>query len=245
MADLVVITPTRARPDRFAELVAAVRDTTAGRAQVLGLVDDDDPAYDEYELLDTWLMIGPRCSLSEWTNQGARYTIGAGAVAPPRYLASLGDDHRPRTKDWDRRLIEAIEALPGPGFAYGNDLLQGERLPTAWVVSAELVRAVGWMMLPTCQHMYVDTAVLELGRAAGRIVYRPDVVIEHLHPAAGKAGWDDSYRQSNTPARFEADRQAFEAWKRDGLEADAARVKALRAEAACPSSESSEPPPSH
>jgi hypothetical protein len=53
---------------------------------------------------------------------------------PPRYLASLGDDHRPRTKGWDRRLIDAIESLGGaPGIAYGDDKLQGAALPTAWV----------------------------------------------------------------------------------------------------------------
>jgi betaine-homocysteine S-methyltransferase len=35
------------------------------------------------------------------------------------------------------------------------------------------------MMLPGCEHMYVDNAVLELGRAANRIAYVPEVVIEH------------------------------------------------------------------
>jgi hypothetical protein len=84
------------------------------------------------------------------------------------------------------------------------------------------------MMLPACQHMYVDTAILALGAAAGRITYRSDVVIEHLHPYAGKAQMDESYRESNGAARFEADRKAFEAWHADGLAEDAAKVEALR-----------------
>lgn len=230
MPDLVVITPTRGRPRQFAELLEAVRTTTDGRVQVLGLVDNDDPQFAGYDRLGAFLISGARRSLSAWTNEGATYVLGGGFggwADKPRYLASLGDDHRPRGA-WDLKLIEAIEGLPGGvGIAYGNDLLQGERLPTAWVVSADVVRAVGWMMLPTCEHMYVDAAVLELGKAAGRIVYRPDVVIEHLHPAAGKASMDDSYRESNAPARFEADLRAFEAWKRDGLAADVAKLHAL------------------
>jgi len=226
MADLVVITPSRDRPRQLNELTHAVWETTGGRADVLGLVDFDDPQRAAYKALPVRIWTGERKSLSGWTNHAALALLDG--PEPPRYLASLGDDHRPRTRDWNLKLTAAIEALPGGvGIAYGNDLLQGGHKPTAWVVSAELVHAVGWMMLPTCGHMYVDDAVLALGQAANRIVYRPDVVIEHLHPAAGKARWDDSYRASNATARYEADRQAFEAWKRDGLAADVAKVKTM------------------
>lgn len=231
MADLAVITPTRGRPERFADLVKAVHATAALDVHVWAGIDYDDPS-DYYEackdLPGEDLVVpyrGVRRSLSGWTNFLAEQALGS--RNPPRYLASLGDDHRPKTPRWDRKLVDAIEAMDGPGIAYGNDLYQGPNMPTAWVVSAELVRAVGWMMLPTCEHLYVDAAVLELGRAADRIVYRPDVVIEHLHPYAGKAQMDDSYRESNSRDRYAADQRAFEEWKRDGLEADAVKVRAL------------------
>ena len=227
MADLVILTPTRGRPVRFAELAAAVADTAELDVALVGYVDDDDPDREVYEAMaggQVHIAVGPRRSLAGWTNTGAHAAIHSGA----RYLASLGDDHLPRTRGWDRLLIDAVEELPGPGIAYGNDLFQGPRLPTAWVVAAELVRAVGWMMLPGCEHMYVDTAVLALGQAADRIVYRPDVVIEHRHPLAGKAGWDASYRESNAESRYAADRIAFDAWRTGGgLDADAATVQAL------------------
>jgi hypothetical protein len=227
MADLVVITPTRGRPARFAELANAIRDTAVLDVDLVGYVDNDDPDRDVYRAMaagPVHIAVGPRQSLSGWTNAGAHAAINSGA----RYLASLGDDHLPRTPGWDLRLIEAIEQLPGPGIAYGNDLFQGGALPTAWVVAAELVRAVGWMMLPACEHMYVDTAVLALGQAADRIVYRPDVVIEHRHPLAGKTAWDMSYRESNAESRYAADKAAYDAWcTGGGLEADAATVQAL------------------
>jgi len=234
MADLAVIVPTRGRPERFAELVTSVHRTAVGSVEIWPGIDTDDPSdyLSPLRGLPGAEMIvgtrGGRRSLSAWTNDLAERALDGLMGEPPRYLASLGDDHLPRTTAWDRTLIEAIETLPGGvGIAYGNDLLQGPDLPTAWVVSADLVRAVGWMMLPTCAHMYVDNAVLELGRAAGCIAYRPDVVIEHLHPAAGKAAWDDSYRASNAAARHQADRQAFDAWRGAGLAGDVAKVKAL------------------
>ncbi len=235
MPELVVITPSRGRPQQLAALADAVAETTRGRVEVIGCVDNDDPQLSAYEaLLPTpgpapyaplRLLFGERRSLSTWTNQAAQAALLA--PDPPRYLASLGDDHRPRTPDWDLRLVEAMEGIGGSGISYGNDLLQGPALPTAWVVSADIVAAVGWMMLPACAHLYVDNAVLELGRAADRIVYRPDVIIEHLHPMAGKAAWDGSYRESNARTRDAVDGAAFARWREDpdGLAADAATIR--------------------
>lgn len=227
MTDLVVITPSRGRPARLAGLLDAVRATAAGDVEVMVCLDADDPTLDDYRriLPRAPRLVGARRSLVGWTNHAA--TVLLDRPDPPRWLASLGDDHRPRTPGWDRLLTAAIEDMPGPGIAYGNDLFQGAGLPTAWVVSAELVRAVGWMMLPACEHLYVDRAVLELGRAAGRIAYRPDVVIEHLHPVAGKADWDASYRASNSPERYSGDGRAFEAWRAGQLPVDASAVRAL------------------
>ena len=233
MADLAVIVPSRGRPNQLVAMATAAWDfaerAIPHRLRIVVGVDEDDPDRSEYLLhghpfLD--VRVGPRRSLSGWTNHLAEQLLAE--RNPPRYLASLGDDHRPRTPGWDRRLIAAIESLGGaPGIAYGNDLLQGGRLPTAWVVSAELVRAVGWMMLPTCEHLFVDNAVLALGQASGRILYCPDVVIEHVHPVAGKAAWDDSYRATNAPERYATDREAFTRWQREGgLAADVAKILA-------------------
>lgn len=227
MADLVVLTPTRGRPAQFADLAEAIRATAALDVTLIGYVDDDDPARDAYlaqASSTVHIAVGPRRSLAGWTNAGALAAANSGA----QYLASLGDDHLPRTRGWDRMLVDAILRLEGPGFAYGNDLYQGAALPTAWVASAEVVRALGWMMLPTCQHMYVDTAVLALGRAADRIAYVPEVVIEHRHPLAGKALWDASYRETNAGARYAVDKAAYDAWRANGLAADAAAVRALQ-----------------
>jgi hypothetical protein len=225
VADLAVIVPSRGRPQQLAELLDAIYDTADTDVDVYVAVDLDDPTRTEYTGPAVFTA-GERRSLSAWTNYLADQLLTGTWIDSPRYLASLGDDHRPRTKGWDRKLIAAIESLGGaPGIAYGNDLFQGAALPTAWVVSAELVRAVGWMMLPQCAHMYVDNAVLELGRALGRIAYVPGVVIEHLHPAAGKAAVDDSYRESNAPERYAADRLAFEGWRDGGgLARDIAKV---------------------
>lgn len=225
MPNLVVLTPTRGRPERFARMVSAALGTAHSEVGVWAGIDDDDLSLygSFYPRVKT--LIGPRLSLSGWTNLLAERVLAE--PDPPRYLASLGDDHLCRTPGWDTALVGEIERMGGTGIAYGNDLFQGMACPTAWVMSADIVRALGWMMLPTCQHMYVDNAIAEVGRGLNRIAYRPDVTIEHLHPIAGKAKPDASYIATNSQQRFAADRAAFEAWRADQLSRDLATLRTL------------------
>lgn len=224
MANLAIIVPTRERADRFAAMVDAVQATATGSVEVVACVDADDPELELYRPIVRpvgRLLVGPRQSLSAWTNWAAQWVLNKANGAPPRHLASLGDDHLPRTPGWD---VALAEACGGHGYAYGDDLAQGVNLPTAWVQTASTVRALGWMMLPSCGHLYVDNAILELGRAAGILRYCPDVVVEHMHPVVGKAEVDDSYRASNSRLQYRNDGLAFKAWVRDGLAADVARL---------------------
>jgi hypothetical protein len=98
----------------------------------------------------------------------------------------MGDDHLPRTPGGDRLLLDGLADMGG-GFAYGNDLYQGEILPTAVAVSSPIVAALGWMCLPALNHMFVDDVWKALGGATNRLRYLPDVVIEHLHHVNAKA----------------------------------------------------------
>jgi hypothetical protein len=234
MADLTILVPTRGRPARFAELVRAVADTATGSVEIVAGLDTDDPEWAVYNQLadDGWpipvmLFAHDRELLAAKTNRLARRVLRWKPPHGPRYLAFLADDHRPRTRGWDQRLCAAIDALGEPGgWAYGDDLFQRAKLPTAWVVSRSVVEMLGWMMLPACAHLYVDNAVLALGQALHRIVYCPDVVIEHEHPFAGRPElWDDLYHESNTDARYAADKAAYLEWYHDGgLAADAEKL---------------------
>lgn len=225
MADLAVIVPTRERVERFRQLAEAVEATAAGEVELVACVDDDDPQLELYRPIVRAagrLLIGRRQSLSRWTNFAAQWVLNPANGPVPRYLASMGDDHLPRTYGWDKTLAQACDPI---GWAYGDDGYQGGRLPTAWVQSTELARRLGWMMLPACEHLYVDNVVLKLGQATGMIRYLPEVLIEHMHPVAGKAEQDDSYQASNSRQRYREDAAAFRDWLRGGLAADVRRVR--------------------
>ena len=230
---LHVITPSRGRPGNAARLQQALRETCAGGFLLVLGVDRDDPdlpAYRQLSARDTTVVPGERRHLTGWTNLLANSVIYGGQQA--QWLASLGDDHLPRTPGWDEKLIGAIQAMDGPGWAYGDDLLRHEDIPTAWVQSAELVKALGWMMLPACHHLGVDLAVRDLGRAAGRIAYEPTVVVEHLHFVNDKAPHDATYEHGNNPTRIRDDNHGHAVWLgSEHFVFDVAAVKSLRWEA--------------
>ncbi|WP_037684635.1 hypothetical protein, partial [Streptomyces griseus] len=106
-----------------------------------------------------------------------------------------------RTVGWAGRYVDELRQL-GTGIVYGDDGYQGERLPTQWAMTADVVGALGRMVPAPVEHLYCDNSVLDLGRAAGCIRYLPDVLVEHMHPVAGKAADDDQYRRVNSSAQY-------------------------------------------
>jgi hypothetical protein len=136
----------------------------------------------------------------------------------------VGDDHRFRTEGWDAAIDDYLE--DHPGVAYGDDLLKGQSLPTQWFVSRPIVDVFG-MGLPTLRHLYIDDYWRAFASAAGCLWYMPDLVIEHMHPTVGKGEWDDSYRQNNSGAMYQADSEAFALWMRTDMERDVERLREI------------------
>jgi hypothetical protein len=123
-------------------------------------------------------------------------------------------------------MLAALREL-GTGIVYGNDLYQGEALPTAPAMTADIVRTLGFMAPPTLRHLYCDNFWLDLGKAAECLRYLPNVVIEHMHPAAGKAQWDEGYRRANAPAQYQRDGDAYREYLAGSFVDDVEKVRRL------------------
>jgi hypothetical protein len=142
-------------------------------------------------------------------------------------LVFLGDDHLPRTTGWDKALADALAGKPA-AIAYGNDLLQGERIPTAVAMTASIPRVLGYMAPPALAHLYVDNVWRDWGEGLGSLTYLPDVIIEHLHPAAGKAERDAGYDAVNAVEVDSADKSAYLAYRDGGgLAADLEKLRMI------------------
>ena len=232
--DLLVIIPTRGRPQAVPEIVQAWDDTGA-TADLLFAVDTDDPELAAYKKHAADLKADGRVRFTFGKRRRLVGTLNAQAVKAAkayRFLAFLGDDHRPRpaAMPWDERIRVCLGG--GPGIVYGNDLLQGEKMATAVAMTSDIVTVLGYMAPPAMVHLCVDLVWVEWGRGMGRITYLDDMVIEHLHPAAGKAEVDAGYEEANSAEQASADSAAYYNYRDNGgLEADLEKLRKLVEEA--------------
>ncbi|MEW2474612.1 hypothetical protein AB0875_12555 [Micromonospora gifhornensis] len=233
MADLLVIVPSRGRPESLPKVVKAWQETGAfADAALTFVIDTDDPRYEEYRAipLPPPEERGPvrLVGADQWRPLVPKLNLAAGAWAGEHFaLAFAGDDHLPRTPGWAKRYLDELRDL-GTGIVYGNDRIQGERLPTQWAMTSDIVRTLGRMIPADVEHLYCDNAILDLGRAAECIRYLPDVVIEHCHPVAGRGVWDAGYERVNRREQYARDHAAYQQWRADRMADDVAAVKALR-----------------
>jgi hypothetical protein len=192
---------------------------------MLFVVDNDDPELTGYMASPIPLPAtyqDPAGNMVGALNQAARWAI---ETLSPKYLGFIGDDHRFRTPGWDRAFTDVLVAKGG-GMVYGNDLFRPDGdIPTQIVMSVEIVQALGWMGLPTCTHLYIDNVWRHIGEALSCLYYMPDVVIEHLHPAAGKAEWDEGHRRVNAPEMYGHDAEAFSQWVATSAAGDLKHVR--------------------
>jgi hypothetical protein len=229
---MLVIVPSRGRPKNIAELFVSWYETGADATLVVA-VDDDDPELPAYRaLFDVahdpryQLVVGPRLRLAGTLNAIAHERVNRVGALPFDIIGFMGDDHRPRTAQWDVA-IENTFADMGHGIVYGNDLIQGPNLPTAVWMTAGMIKTMGYMVPPGFIHMYLDNVWKEWGMRMDRMFYLPNVVIEHMHPIAGKAEWDDRYVEVNDGAIYAADETAFKNYLNTRITYDIERLRDL------------------
>lgn len=238
MTELLMIVPSRGRPQAVAEMYEAVVEAGTTIGTVMFAVDDNDETWPDYvasveKISDQRILavrLGPVDEripgMVQSLNPMAKYHASLGSVFA---IGFMGDDHRPRASavPWDHAYVAQLRQL-GTGMVYGNDLFQGPNIPTQIAMTSDIIRALGYMVWPRFHHLYVDNMWLALGEATGCIRYMPDVIVEHMHPAAGKSAMDEGYARVNAEEVATYDHGVFQQYLTEQLPGDADKVRALR-----------------
>lgn len=225
LGDLGILTPTRFRLENARRLADAVFATATRRTYLILAIDEDDTSYDGATFPGHVIIVrGPRQTCGQWTNALAE-------TYAPQFtaLASFGDDHAPKTPGWDARLLAALQAMGGHGIVYGNDMIQGQNLATAPVMSSSVVAALGWMFLPAIAnggHFFADNVWMDLARP-DLLRYVPDVIIRHYHYAFDSAVPRDQIYAEAEPL-YARDEAVYHAWQRKEMEADRRKLREYR-----------------
>lgn len=240
MTGLVMVVPTRSRPGSVSRLITAWVETGAfgDGARMVLVVDRDDPCWEAYHtaVLTAGLPqdLVTVVTMPQWmpmVHKLNRVAVEVAQTNPPFAVGFAGDDHVPRTRGWVAECVAALVDC-GSGIVYGADGYQDANLPTWWVMTSDIVRALGRMVPAPVEHLYCDNAIKDLGGVADCLLYLPDVLVEHLNPyAGGKAEMDAQYKRVNSRAQFTRDGRAYKHWVRTALYDQAALVRALAAEA--------------
>lgn len=242
-ARMIVIVPTRTRPHNVGPLVRAFRETGAFEdgVEVVFVLDADDPDFGAYMGELTTFEAGPNpgrqavswIAAAEWQplvpklNKAADYLR---VTQRPYALGFMGDDHRPRSAGWAKAYRDELE-IAGTGIVSCPDGFRADDLPTHWLMTADIVEALGGRMVPAdVEHLYCDDAIRLLAKEAECWHWRADLLVDHLNPYAGqRAPLDEQYERVNGSEQYRRDRAAYRTWRRHGgLATDAATVRALK-----------------
>lgn len=228
--DLVVIVPSRGRPEAAAELVDAFERTCTAHTSLLFALDNDDEDAQRYHdvinsrdpspKVQAIVGVSPSRTMVEALNLGVEFAFH---YFYPFALGFMGDDHRPRSRGWDSAYVAELYRL-GTGLVYGNDELQSERLPTQVAMTADIPANLGFMAPPELHHLYVDNFWRDLGRRAACISYMPEVTVEHMHPVAGKSEWTPGHLRANSAATNQHDFTAYNVFVSSGRLAECVSI---------------------
>lgn len=218
---LLTLVPTRNRVENALELLDVWYNTTTDPSSgLLFVVGTEDPRLKEYV---------EKIPIGHLLTFPSRGLVKALNYAAPMYVEEyeaigfMGDDHRPRTTGWDSTYLDVLRGL-GPGYVYGNDLLMGERIPTQVAISSSIIRSLGFFGPPGFIHLNVDLTWKDMGESLGRLFYLDDVIIEHMHPAAGKAPEDSGYKHANSRMMVRLDTKEYLRWRKSDMAHQVHRV---------------------
>ena len=191
---IAILTPSRERMDRRRALVESIASTVASQDSVrlyLG-VDDDDPTRLE---IASYAEDFPFVRIVEVHNGGRFMGLGrlwnvCAAAAGEDVLAMVGDDMVFRTTGWDEMVLDEFSpSRCQPDMlklVHCRDGLQNGRIAVNSFIHRRYAELVGHYARQEFEIDYIDRWLHETFKAIDRVVYRDDILIEHMHWSIGK-----------------------------------------------------------
>lgn len=202
-----VIIPTLGRPHRLADLAANIAAATLHPHRIVFVVESSDR-----DTIDAVHALG---------------LVPVVNLRTPNYQGAVNTAYAKTSGDWlfcgadDLVFHEAWDADLSGGRVIGtNDLYNGHVLAgvhsTHSLVRRSYLDEIGGVvdegpgsfLFEGYDHNFCDTEFIATAKMRCEFVPRPSSIVEHLHPAAGKAEFDDTYARSFS--QFDRDGRLFD-----------------------------------
>lgn len=200
MVNISLLLPTRGRSSLVYQLFDSILKTTSDplTVEVVLYIDEDDIGSHEinYSSFSIVKLIKPCVTLGKATKICFKASSG-------RYVMLVNDDVIFRTKGWDIAVLKAFSKFADDiALVYGNDLYQGEKMPTFPFLSRTVCKLMDGVCPSDYKGPYIDAHIFDIFKRLARqgfnrIVYLDDVIFEHMHQEAGKAASHVTYLKRN------------------------------------------------
>ena len=114
---------------------------------------------------------------------------------------------------WDKLILAAIGDTSKPAVLAVSDGYRTDNLLCMAILTRARYKAQGYLFHPEFFSMFSDNHFTDHAYADGVVIEAKNIVIEHLHPAFGKAEMDETYARSNDPANYAAGLATYERLK--------------------------------
>lgn len=223
-----LLIPTRHRSEYMKRIYDNVIDKSydLNNIEIVFYVDKDDKksiiiaeSLSKNKKLQVKFIVGERIVLSQMWNECWR-------IANGEIFHHAGDDILYQTNGWD--VIIRNEFLKYPDriiFTYGRDgIVDSDELGTHGFIHKNWTNTVGYFVPPYFSADYNDTWLTDLAKKINRLVYLPELFIEHLHFSVGKAELDDTYQEARRRRKKDKVRALYNSKENERVE-DANKLK--------------------
>ena len=214
-----ILTPTRQRVSRLSDFVLSVYQHTEekNRLEMLMYIDSDDPNkehyMDYYDYLQTefkdfmrvlFVCGEPQSVSKSWTDL---YKKSVGDI-----IIMGNDDLIYKTPSWDRMVELESNAYEDDIYCMWMDDRINSDIHCAFpIVSRKWCDTLGYFTPGVFHFGYNDTWVFDIAKRVNRCRFLGGVVAEHMHFAANKAPYDETYAKNRHEQNsYALDRHIFE-----------------------------------
>lgn len=207
---ILVRMPTRQRAKQAIAALTAYRETAGIHILLEVVVNSDDTSMKQIEVLRALRDLD--CTVTVGAYATKVEAVNGGRVEGWDVLVLASDDMFPVSNKWAAEMSRDMQMYFPllDGALHYDDGYAHEKLCTLPVMGRRLWEQFKYVYNSEYRSMWCDNEQTDVFRAMGRLVYLSKRLVEHRHPAAGKAKEDELYRRNNAQLLWDKDVATYE-----------------------------------
>ena len=224
MKKLLVICPSRGRPERIKETLDSIESTCDfNHTDFMVLLDDDDYYLEDYtSTLPSWVKVKIYSREMDCTLTTEIINRAFKEFNDYEFYSVTNDDIVYKNKGWDIALCQKLKISCGQddtmvekyGTSYIGNVNPGE-FPITSVIDGDIVRKIGWLQYPKLRHSCGDNIWFWIGKRSDCLYFDGKYHTDHNSAYFGRGEADETFNNCNA-YNNKQDYYAYKNWLKYG-----------------------------